>query len=271
MTLDRLLQRAQASLPEADRTVRRRYRAALQAPPPAGPRPASGLRGIGERGRSACCGPGPRGDELSVQRQAEDAALSCGEEGFHRSLEVAERIDVRAVIRADLEWKCGSPSASPESPFQAICWPAVTFAPLGTANDTSLTHPPLLSFLAVRSLFKWMYRYVVPLDRRDRACSRRARTPSTSSCRPPLPRPAPATDSQVDSRVRPVGARVAIVVPDVRLRNEREDEAWHRAASRDRSPGSPRQRRSGRREEGGVLSSGGVAYGCAPVRSSAGP
>ena len=52
--------------------------------------------------------------------------------------------------------RCGLPFASPESPFQAICWPAVTCAPFGTANVTSLTQPPLLSFRGVRSLFRWM-------------------------------------------------------------------------------------------------------------------
>ena len=52
--------------------------------------------------------------------------------------------------------RCGFPLASPESPFHAICWPADTLAPFGTANVTPLTQPPLLSLRGVRSLFRWI-------------------------------------------------------------------------------------------------------------------
>ena len=56
------------------------------------------------------------------------------------------------------KWRCGVPSASPESPTKPIAWPATTFAPSFRPGqyDPPATHLPLLSFAIVTSLFRWM-------------------------------------------------------------------------------------------------------------------
>ncbi len=64
------------------------------------------------------------------------------------------------------KWTCGCvPFATPESPTYPITCPAFTFWPFFNpgAYAVPATHLPVLSFLFVRSLFRWRYSKVRPL------------------------------------------------------------------------------------------------------------
>ena len=112
---------------------------------------------LANAGDLECGGARPGGDEVPAKRQAEHRSLPRREQRFARPPEMSERVHVAAArFGCTSKWRCGLPLASPESPFQAICWPAVTFAPFGTANVTPFTQPPLLSLRGVRSLLRWM-------------------------------------------------------------------------------------------------------------------
>ena len=85
---------------------------------------------------------GSRRDERPAQAQAEHRALLAAKSGFAARRRCVNGFTSAPSFGCTSKWRCGLPFASPESPFHAICWPAVTFAPFGTANVTSLRSRP---------------------------------------------------------------------------------------------------------------------------------
>ena len=104
-----------------------------------------------------------RSDELPTQTEAELRAGLRGEERAARAPQVPQRIHVGAAVRMHLEMQVRVAAGVARVAVPGDLLPAETRAPFGTANVTFLTQPPLLSFRPVRSLFRWMYRYIVPL------------------------------------------------------------------------------------------------------------
>ena len=138
-----------------------------------------------------------------------------------------------------------------ESPFHAICWPAVTFAPFGTANATSFTHPPLLSLRGGEVVVQ------VDVEVRRAAAAVVVEHAAAEAGLPVLDAPVLDRDDRcapgilhVDPRVAAVSARVAVVVPEVGLRDEREHEPRYGASLAFRSRGSTTPRPRGRRGGG---------------------
>ena len=95
-------------------------------------------------------------DERAAQAEAEHAALPRGEERLLGAAQVLERVHVGAVVRVHLEVEVWVAVRVARVAVPGDLLAGRHLRAVGNGERDSLTQPPLLSFRAVRSLFRWM-------------------------------------------------------------------------------------------------------------------
>jgi hypothetical protein len=203
-----------------------------------------------------------RADEVPAQAEAELRARLRGEERLPRALQILVRVDVGAPAGVNLEVEVGIPVR-----VAGVAVPRDLLA----GCDLRAVRDRERGLLAAPAVVVARGEVVVQMDvhvhRPARAvevehATAQAGVPVLHAARLDRDDGRPPGRHDVDSRVGPVPARVAVVVPPLRLRHQREDEARHAGGVGRRGPRREERGRQAGEEEGEKYS-----HGCRPVAS----